>query len=326
MGRIIINNNMITDKRILITGANGFIGTHLLNRIKNSGNSIAAIYYGDIPPKFDDVILSVEANITDENAVDTLVKDFKPEIVFHLAALLGAERSYEFASKVLHTNVLGTNNILKSLGTNCPEVKRIVLMGTSEEYGNSDVLPFTEDHPSQPVSPYSTSKAAATQFALLYNKLFKLPVVILRPFIVYGPGQSPHMMIPDLIKCGIEGKDFAMTNGEQTRDFLFVDDLIDALLSAAVSPAASGEIINICSGTERTVREAAQLIHHLLNTEMKLLLGAIPYRENEVWRLYGSNKKAKKILGWEPKISFEEGLIRTISWYRKYYEGNSNEK
>jgi nucleoside-diphosphate-sugar epimerase len=321
MGGIIINNNIITDRRILITGASGFIGTHLINRLKGSDNSVAAVYYGDVPYNFDDEIYSIEADITDENAVDTLVKDFKPEIVFHLAALLGAERSYEFASKVLSTNLLGTNNILKSLGTNCPELQRIVLIGTSEEYGNNEVLPFTEEHPSQPVSPYSASKAAATQFALLYHKLFQLPVVILRPFIIFGPNQSTNMFIPDLIKCGIEGKDFAMTYGEQTRDFLYVDDLIDALLSAAVLPSAVGEIINICSGIERPISEVAQVVHHHLKTDMKLLLGARPYRENEVWRLYGSNKKAKKLLGWEPKISFEEGLIRTISWYRKYYEG-----
>jgi UDP-glucose 4-epimerase len=321
VGRIKTLNSNIVKKRVLVTGATGFIGTHLTHRLKELTNRLTATNFDDSPSGLEQGFEWKNLDITDANAVQEIIKEVRPQIVFHLGAILGSERTYEFAEQCLITNVIGTHNLLRALGTHNPELERIILMGSSEEYGNGKDIPFTEDQPPQPVSPYSASKAAATQFALLYQELFQLPVVILRPFIVFGPGQSHKMMIPELIKYGIEGKDFPMTKGEQTRDFLYIDDLIDGLLLAAASPNAAGEIINICSGVERSIREAAELIHRLLNAKMKLLIGAFPYRKNEVWRLYGSNEKAKQLLGWRPKISFEDGIIKTISWYSTQLEG-----
>ncbi len=322
MGGIETLKNKFAGKHTLVTGGTGFVGGHLLHHLQDLRCSVTATSFGDAKSDIEQGVEWRDIDLSDLNAVQMLVKEVQPQIVFHLGALLGAERSYEFAERAIATNVLGTHNLLSSLGTYCTQLERIVLMGTSEEYGSGKNIPFTEDQPMKPVSPYSASKAAATQFALLYYELFQLPVVILRPFIIYGPGQSPKMMIPELIKYGIEGKDFEMTKGEQTRDFLYVDDLIESLLLAATSPDAVGEIINVCSGTERSIREVAELVHRLMNSKMKLLIGSRPYRENEVWRLYGSNDKAKKLLGWQPNISFKDGLMKTISWYRTQKERN----
>jgi UDP-glucose 4-epimerase len=311
--------NTLKNKKVLITGGNGFLGSHLIRSLKGIV-SLTATNYGEPPVRPEPGINWKELDITDANAVQKIIKEEQPQLVFHLGALLGAERSYEFSEKALVTNMLGTHNLLHALGIHSKYLEKIVLIGTSEEYGNSKDIPFTEDQPAHPVSPYSLSKAAATQLAILYHELFQLPVIILRPFIVYGPGQSPKMIIPELIKYGIEEKDFPMTKGEQTRDFLYVEDFIESLLSAAVSPDVIGEIINICSGTEISIFTVAELIHHLMKPKMKLLVGACPYRENEIWRLYGNNKKAKHLLGWQPKTSLKEGLLKTISWYRNQTE------
>lgn len=312
MGRVEIHKSF-AGKRLLITGGNGFVGRHLLNHLHDSGSSITATRFGEVLPALLDGVEWRELDITDRNAVEKIVKEIQPQIVFHLGALLGAERTYEFSERALLTNTIGTNNLLSALGKSCSQLERVVLIGTSEEYGNGINVPFTEDLPMNPVSPYSASKAAATQFALLYHKLFQLPVVIIRPFILYGPFQSSKMMIPELINYGLDGRDFKMTKGEQTRDFLFVDDFIESILLAATVKEAIGEIFNICSGTEKSIREITELIHRLMNHSMKLQIGLLPYRINEVWRLFGNNEKAKRILGWQPTTSIEEGLRKTIS-------------
>jgi UDP-glucose 4-epimerase len=155
-------------------------------------------------------------------------------------------------------------------------------------------------------------KAAVTQCALLYHRLFALPVVVLRPFIVYGPGQRDGMMLPALLKTLAQGQEFALTPGEQTRDFVYVDDVVDALIAAAVRNGAAGEVFNVCSGEERRIRDVAELAVRIAGASpSRLKIGALPYRENEVWRLVGSNRKARALLGWSPRVQLEDGLQRT---------------
>ncbi|MBI1805219.1 MAG: GDP-mannose 4,6-dehydratase [Ignavibacteriae bacterium] len=307
-------------KRILITGATGFIGSHLLRRFVEAGIAVTAVRYRpDLNRQWEGNIHWSIADLTDAEAVETIIKANKPDIVFHLAAKLGGDRSFEFAQQAVVVNFLGTHNLLSSLGRNLGGRGRIVMLGTSEEYGNSKVLPITEDQPSNPVSPYSASKTAATQFALLYHRLFDLPVVVLRPFIVYGPGQPPAMMIPELIQSVLEGKDFSMTEGKQTRDFVYVEDVVDCILAAATAKDVDGEVFNVSSGEERAIRTVAELIVRLMEGKSRLLVGARPYRQNEAWRLYGSNEKAQRLLGWLPKTTLEEGLRQTINWCRERY-------
>ncbi len=307
----------LTGKRILITGANGFVGNHLLHHLTNAGIFITAIDR-QLPQKLkrEGNVHWISIDATKVEEIETVIRTSKPNIVINLAAILGGDRSIEFTQQAVNINFIGLHNLLASLGKNDFGLERIVTIGTGEEYGNSEVLPITEDQSTNPVSPYSASKAIATQFARLYNRLFGLPVVILRPFIVYGPGQSPTMMIPELITSLLKGMDFKMTEGKQTRDFIFVNDVVDGIIAAAVKKGIDGEVFNICSSEERSIREVAELILDIMASKNRLLFGAKAYRENEVWRLFGSYEKARRLLNWSPKTNIKDGLRKTINWYR----------
>jgi UDP-glucose 4-epimerase len=304
-------------KRVLLTGGTGFLGANLLRRLTSSGVHPVATYRDRPPLPADASVEWMKLDLAVAGAVRSLVGEVRPDVVFHLAAKLGSDRSYEFADEVVSVNLVGTHSLLSALGRCCRNLERVVIVGTSEEYGRCERLPITEEQPARPVSPYSASKAAATQLATLYHTLFGCPVVILRPFIVYGPGQPPRMMIPELIRCALDGRDFEMTKGEQTRDFVYVDDVTECLVLAATASGVDGEIFNVCSGEERPIREVAELVLRLTGATVKLLPGAKPYRENEVWRLAGSNLKSRTLLGWAPRTPLEEGLQKTIAYYRE---------
>lgn len=301
-------------KRILITGVAGFVGQRLAARLAGAGLEFVGTYHRMQPPEKNGGTWK-RVDITDGNAVRSLVRETRPQIVFHLAARLGAERSYDFAEQAIAVNFLGTHSLITALGRGVPEVERLILLGSSEEYGMNDALPYTEEMPARPVSPYSASKAAATHFAVLYHELFELPVVVLRPFIIYGPGQPPGMMLPSLIRAALADEEFPMTPGEQTRDFIHVDDVVACLLAAAIEPGAIGEIFNVCSGEEHTILDVAERVVKMVGRG-RLRPGALPYRQNELWRLVGSREKAERLLGWAPRIGLDEGLGRTIEWYR----------
>jgi UDP-glucose 4-epimerase len=300
--------------RVLVTGGTGFIGGRLLAVLEAAGVTITAGTRAEAPPPTGGCTW-VRANLASRDEVEALIDAARPEVVFHLAAVLGAERSLEFADRAVEGNFLATHHLLSVLGRT-GGLKRLVVMGSSEEYGRKDVLPLTEEMPADPVSPYSASKAAATQFALLYSRLFDLPVTVLRPFIAYGPGQQPGMLVPSLMAELRAGRPFRMTVGEQTRDFVFVDDVVECMLAASVLDSAVGEVFNVCSGVERTIREVAELAAAVAGSPPGALqVGALPYRTNEVWRLVGSNEKARQRLGWVPRTQLEDGLRRTWEAY-----------
>jgi UDP-glucose 4-epimerase len=311
--------------RILVTGGAGFLGSHLVRRLSAAGIPCTALVHAGPTPAPGGphgAVAWVRRDLTVSQEVDALVAKVRPEIVFHLAAVVGGERSLDFADRVLRVNLVATHDLLRALGGPQPDVaggvRRIVLVGSGEEYGRQESLPCTEELPARPVSPYSASKAATTQFALLYQRLFGLPVVVLRPFVVYGPGQRPGMMLPSLLRALVAGREFPLTAGEQTRDFVHVDDVIDCLLAAAGAGGVEGEIFNVCSGEERSIREVAEIAARLAGVDAAILrFGAVPYRDNEVWRLVGSNEKAGSILGWSPRVGLEEGLLRTLDAYRR---------
>ncbi|HVT43066.1 MAG TPA: NAD(P)-dependent oxidoreductase [Thermoanaerobaculia bacterium] len=308
----------LTGKRVLVTGGSGFVGRHLVRSLSEAGAIVVATRHRTTPGEAPPEVRWLPLAIGDPDSIRAAVAAARPEVVFHLAALLGADRSIAFAERALRANLLGTHNLFAVLLEQDEKVERIVVMGSSEEYGRSETLPIGEEQPLHPVSPYSLSKAAASQLALTYAALYGLPVTVLRPFIIYGPGQSPTMMLPSLIETLLEERDFAMTAGEQTRDFLYVDDLVAGLAAAAVEPAAAGEALNLCSGEERSIRDVAELAASMVGGGGRLLPGALPYRGNEVWRLYGSNARARRLLEWSPHTSLHEGLKRTVEWYREH--------
>jgi UDP-glucose 4-epimerase len=297
-------------RRILVTGGAGFIGTHLVRRLEQAGIPYSATSHVTPAPAGAGGRW-IPLDLSDAAAVEAVVAAERPDVVFHLAGVLGADRSLAFAERAVQGNFLASHQLLTALGRSA-RPRRIVLVGSSEEYGRQESVPYTEDMPTRPVSPYSASKAAVTQFALLYHVLHALPVVVLRPFVVYGPGQRPPMLVPALMHALARGVPFPMTAGEQTRDFVYVGDVVAALIAAAVADDAAGEVFNVCSGEERSIRDVAELAVRVAGAaEDALRIGAVPYRQNEVWRLVGSNAKARGVLGWSPRVPLEDGLRQT---------------
>jgi UDP-glucose 4-epimerase len=297
-------------QKILVTGGAGFIGTHLIRRLEEAGiEYVCGSRVTPVPAGGGGRWIPLD--LGDGAAVDAAVAAEQPDVVFHLAGVLGSDRSLAFAERAVQGNFIASHNLLTALGR-LAQPQRIVLVGSSEEYGRQDSVPYTEDMSARPVSPYSASKAAVTQFALLYHQLHALPAVVLRPFVVYGPGQSPPMMVPALMHALARGEPFPMTAGEQTRDFVYVGDVVAALIAAAVAQDATGEVFNVCSGEERSIREVAELSVRVAGAaDDTLRIGAVPYRQNEVWRLVGNNTKARSVLGWNPRVRLEDGLRLT---------------
>jgi len=312
------NRNRFEGKRILVTGGSGFIGSHLVKKLLQ----LEADVYVLIRPSSDtfrineclDKIHVIKGDLEDFNNLKKDIEKIEPEIIFHLAAYVNRERSFENAEKCIKINVNGTVNLLKSLEK--INYERFVNTGTCEEYGNIKA-PFKEDYLVKPPSPYSASKTASVLFCQAYHNIYGYPIVNLRPFLTYGPFQDEKMFIPQVILSCFRGKNFEMTGGKQGRDPTYIDDVIDGYLKASYKKAAIGEIINLGYGKEYKIKEIAKMINNLMGNPIKILVGKKPYMENEIWHLYCSNEKAKKILNWTPKIGLKEGLIKTINWYKQ---------
>jgi len=305
-------------KSVFITGGTGFIGSHLSRRLVNEGAEVSILarenssldLISDIKKK----VRIYHSEITDINSLLKIVKKTSPKIVFHLAAIVNAGLGFESLKSLIDVNLLGTINMLKA-SNEVNTVKRFVFIGTSDVYGSMGI-PFSENCDVNPISTYAASKASAELFCRCLAGEYKIPWVILRPFIVYGDGQSPNMFIPQLIQSALKGKDFSMTGGEQTRDFLYINDFVDTCIRAALRKEAEGEIINVASGKEVLLADVAKKVMSLLDDPVKIRFGALPYRENERWRVRADIKKAKLLLGWRPETNLTEGLKKTIHWYQ----------
>lgn len=317
----------LKDSRILVTGGLGFIGFHLVRRLINEKAHIFILDKSKMRHtpwfrEFSEGIDSYSCNLTDLNKLQSIIKDIEPEYIFHLAASLNRERSFSIANEVIQTNVQGTINLMHSLDG--ISYDRFVYPSTSEVYGNNEA-PFREDQMPDPISPYSASKYAAEVFCKLFQKTFGLPIVVLRLFNPYGECQRTDLLIPNVIVSCLLKKGLKMTKGEQTREFNYVEDIVDGMVRAASINGAVGEVINLGSGLEHTVREVAEKIVSMMGNPIKLLFGATPYRKNEIWRMFCDNAKAKHILGWRPRYTLDSGLRKTIRWYVKEFEEDKKE-
>ncbi len=317
----------LSDARCLITGGNGFVGSHLAHRLLADG---AEVYLFDIfdrverNPYLEDIwerVSTVPVDLTDAETLREEVRAIEPENVFHLGALIGRERSLDMADRMIHVNILGTVNLLQALEN--VDYSVFIHVGTSEEYGDN-LAPFREDMLVKPTSPYSASKASSEIFCLMAQRAHGWPMVLLRLFNLYGPGQMPNMLIPELIVTCLLKKDFKATKGEQGREVNFVEDAVEGFVRAACSKKAVGEVINVGCGREYKIKEIIEKVLDLMGRPIEPLLGALPYRENEIWHMYCDNTKAKEILGWKPRHSLEQGLRKTIAWYREMYEKRPN--
>lgn len=318
----------LKSKIILVTGAAGFIGSHLTRRLLEEGAEVHILLRKDtdqfrIQDFLEDLTIWY-GDLKDFQRICSCIRGSRPQIIFHLAALRNVKRDPELIEPMIDINIKGTLNLLRGVIKENITLEFFINTGSSEEYGNGPV-PFSEDQKEIPVSPYSASKVATTYFCQMVYRSMGLPIVTLRPFIVYGPNQDTDMFIPSLIQHCLEGKDFPMTEGDQTREFTYIDDVIEAYLLTAQCPQAAGEVINIGNGIECTIRDVAEKIVRMMGNPIKLLAGALPKRQGETDHFFCNNEKARKLLGWSPKIDINEGLKRTIEWYKWFFSNNSKE-
>ena len=294
----------------MITGGSGFIGRHLQKRLSDYGAIISII---DKNSEHTNSAKVIQCDICDYENLKSAIQDISPEIVFHLAAYIDRTSEFNIIRKMIEVNLTGTLNVFESL-RDSPSCKSIVIAGTSEEYGNNQA-PFKENYREDPVSPYSFSKVSTFYLSKMLFNIYKLPIIILRPTLAYGPCQEETMFIPALIKTLLRNERFMMTPGEQIRDFIYIDDLVDAYIKAGMSERYFGEIFNIGSGRAYKIKDVAHRIASFLKKESLLAVGVKDYRKAEIMSYYADTSKAKSCLNWMPQIDIDEGLKRTVESY-----------
>jgi len=310
---------LLKGARVLVTGGTGFVGSHLVRRLVLAQAKVFILARKNSSPwRILDVLKKVKlcrADLANQQQVLKCIKLARPDYIFNVAAMREIDRSISMLNPSININLLGMLNLIQGAEKLNFRPKAFVQTGSLEEYGTGSV-PYMESQKEQPVSPYTAGKVAATQFCQMLHRSLKYPIVVLRPCLMYGPGQELDMFIPMLINTCLKNKNFPMTSGEQTRDFGFVSDLVDAYLLAIKSPKAFGQVINIGTGKEYKIKDVAKKIVKISGSKTKLQIGRLPSRVAEIQRLVCNNTKAKKLLGWSPKVSLDLGLKKTIDWYR----------
>ncbi len=315
----------LKNRTVLVTGAAGFIGSHLVEALISKGANVRAfIRYNsrsdrgwlDTLPQGRIVNVEIIAgDIKDTDAVRNAIKGC--DVVFHLAALIGIPYSYIHPRNYVDTNVIGTTNVLTAaldLG-----VKRVVHISTSEVYGTAQYVPIDEKHPKVGQSPYSASKLSADLLADSFHRSFGLPVVTIRPFNTYGPRQSQRAVIPTIIAQLLAGHELNLGATAPTRDFTFVTDTAAGMIFGAEVDEAVGMTINLGTGSEISIGDLAQLIARLMGVDLKLRRdpGRLRPGDSEVERLLSNNALAQSVLKWKPGIDLEAGLKLTIDWFKE---------
>lgn len=308
-------------KRVLVTGADGFIGSHLTEMLLEQGYQVKALsYYNSFNDWgwLNDVkhpnLEVVTGDIRDPYFCKHMTKDV--EQIFHLAALIAIPYSYVAPDSYVDTNIKGTLNICQAAKEN--GVERVLITSTSEVYGTAQYVPIDEKHPKQPQSPYSATKIGADAIAMSFYNTFELPIVLVRPFNTYGPRQSARAIIPTIITQIANGKkEIKLGDLTPTRDFNFVKDTCKGFIELSECEAAIGQEVNICSNFEISMRDTLNTIARLMNSDVRFIEdeARIRPKNSEVFRLWGDNTKIKSLTGFVPSYSLEEGLKETINWF-----------
>ncbi len=317
---------MLNNKLVLVTGADGFIGSHLVEALLAEGCRVRAfVLYNSFnswgwldtcSPEVKSRLEVIAGDIRDPYFVNQAVKGV--EIIFHLAALIAIPFSYHAPDSYVDTNVKGTLNILnaaRDAGT-----PRVLVTSTSEVYGTAQFVPITELHPRQPQSPYSASKIAADCMAESFYRSFDLPVTIVRPFNTYGPRQSARAVIPATIIQLLNGKEeIHLGDLTPTRDLLYVQDTARGFIAIAGCAALTGHDVNIATQSEISIGDLVHEIIRQINPAARVVTDQQRLRpsKSEVFRLFGSNEKLKQFTGWQPQYTLAEGVAATIEWFRK---------
>lgn len=310
------------DRQVLVTGAGGFIASHLVERLVNDGARVRAFTrYNSrndvgmlklISPDVFSKLEIIRGDLRDVEAVRSAARDV--DTIFHLGALIAIPYSYVNPREVIDVNIMGTMNVLMAAREH--QVRRVVHTSTSEVYGTAQYVPIDEAHPLQGQSPYSASKIGADKIAESFYRSFEVPVVTLRPFNTYGPRQSTRAVIPTIIVQALTRDEVKLGSIDPSRDFTFVTDTADGFMRVAEADNVLGEEINL--GNDNTIRigDLVDKIFAIIGKTPKVVIDSQRIRPNksEVMKLWASNKKARELIGWEPRISLDEGLRATIEW------------
>lgn len=301
--------------RVLITGADGFIGSHLAKRLVELNADVSVTLRGTTPSNIEPNILSsikvYDLDVLDLNKLQSTVAKTCPQKIFHLAALTPRTGDDSIIDKMFRVNVLGMLNILNALKKNSYDC--FMQFSTSGEYGNSDIA-LTENSPLKPNSPYACAKACASLYCQMLSKTY--PIIIARLFSVYGAKNNSLTFVEGLVQSAQDRSPFNMTHGRQTRDFIFIDDIVDAIIKLAITKEAIGQSFNICSGTETSIREFALAFNQSLKNPIDIQFSSIPTSANEISNNLGDNSKLKKVTGWEPSTTLKQGIQQLIEYHR----------
>lgn len=311
---------------MLVTGAGGFIASHLSERLVELGARVRAlVHYNALGTwgwldhsALRDEMEIIAGDIRDRDSVRQAMQ--AAEVVFHLAALIAIPYSYHAPASYVETNVVGTLNVLQAARE--LDVARVVHTSTSEVYGTARYVPIDEEHPLQGQSPYAASKIGADKMAEAFYCSFGLPVVTVRPFNTFGPRQSARAIVPTIITQCLVGDIVRLGNLHPSRDLNYVANVVDGFLLAAATPDAVGQVVHIGSGREIRIGDLARLIAGLVGREITIESETQRARpdKSEVERLVADNTRARTLLGWQPRVGLEEGLAHTIEWMRAHLE------
>jgi dTDP-glucose 4,6-dehydratase len=310
------------NKKVLVTGAGGFIGSHLVEKLVENGAQVRAfVRYNSradvgflklASPETRSKIEIIGGDLRDDDAVKQAVKGC--QIVLHLGALISIPYSYHHPVEVAQTNLMGTLNVLMA----CREygIERLVHTSTSEVYGTARQTPISEAHPLQGQSPYSASKIGADKLAESFYCAFNLPVVTIRPFNTYGPRQSARAVIPTVITQALTKSVIKLGNVNTTRDFTFVHDTVNGFLLGALTPGVEGQTLNLGTGSEIRIGDLVEKIVAKVNRPVEIQVDEERLRPeaSEVYRLISDNSQARQALGWKPETNLDSGLEQTIQW------------
>jgi len=315
----------IKGKKVLVTGAGGFVGSHLVEALVKRGAKVRAfVHYNsrndwgmleDVAKSILNEIEVVTGDLKDADCIREAVRNQR--VIFHLGALIGIPYSYVNPRDVVDTNVNGTLNILTAALD--LDVEKVVCTSTSEIYGTAQVVPMNEKHPVNPQSPYAASKLGADLLALSFHRSFDLPVGIIRPFNIYGPRQSARAVIPSIITQALLKRKVSLGSVYPTRDLTFVKDSVEGFIDFAECEKTVGEVANLGSGYEVSINQIISLVSNCLGKKIQLQREKKRMRpaKSEVERLFSDSVKAKRLFGWQPKTDLKQGIERTISWYEK---------
>ena len=313
------------NKKVLVTGGSGFIGSHVTRRLVEMGADVSVVVkYKSIidcvrlSSIWDDVTI-IEADLRN---IDSLRQFHKQsfDVIFHMSAYNHVGESFLHVNEALSCNIVATANLLEY----APDFNKFVYISTSEVYGLQDSVPFQEGNLPFPISPYAVGKYAGELYARMKQHQTKQPIVCVRPFNTFGPYQSDKAVIPELIIKCLRGEPIETTEGKQTREFNYVNNIVDCLFAVAETDNIPEEVINIGSGQEIAICDLVRKIHELSGSKSELRIGALENRPTEIWRMCADNSNARKLLGWSPHVSFDDGLARTIEWFKKYIESFYN--